>query len=105
MPARYRKSHRNPKQNANALSAQVLGLKSSQSKLVLKVATTSAEVQSESPESPRPNAQPQPRQDGGSATDTGSASCHSLDYWQHGITVGHYLLVLCLALASGVANK
>jgi len=62
-----------------------------------------SEVQSESPEQPRPDAQPQPRQ---SRIDDGHrASCLGLAYRLRGITVAHVLLVLCLALASGVANK
>jgi len=99
MPAHHRKSHRNPKRNASALSAQALGLKSSQSK------PPSAEVQSESPEQPRPDAQPQLRQSRADDADTHHASWHSVAYRQQGITLTHVLLVLCLALASGVANK
>ena len=63
-----------------------------------------SEVQSDStPHQPRHNTQPQPRQS--RADDGHRASCHSVAYRQQGITLGHYLLVLCLALASGVANK
>lgn len=62
------------------------------------------EVQSDStPQQPRHNHEPQPRQS--RADDGHRASCPSLAHWLRGITVGHVLLVLCLALASGVASS
>ena len=65
-----------------------------------------SEVQNDpAPQQPRPNAQPQPRQYGDHISDTGRVSRLGMDDRQRGITVGHILLVLCLALASGVANK
>ena len=61
-----------------------------------------SEVQSDStPHQPRHNHEPQPRQS--RADDGHRASWHSVAYRQQGITLGHILMVLCLALASGVA--
>lgn len=63
-----------------------------------------SEVQNDStPQQSRRNHKPQPRQS--SADDAHRASWPSLAYWLRDIALGHVLLVLCLALASGVANK